>query len=120
MTRDQLKDRAVASLPGGSARLDPITLIILGAILSTVIARYLSRAMDKCEHKSIRNPGFIARWQLRRAVRAGWRSPEVAAAVGNPSYSPDALDRAYGDDVHAALLRMAGSLSDAEIDSVIR
>lgn len=119
MTTDQLRDRALAHLPGGRARFDPITLLILGAVVSAAIGHYVELGLSKCEAKAIRNPGFIARWKLRRAIRAACNDPRVTASMAGTQWTPASLDAAHGDDVQAALLALVAGLSDGEIASTI-
>ena len=118
MTQANLRDAVLGRLPADRARFDPITLILIGALISSVVAHFVEEGLAKCEHKAIRNPGMFTRWKLRRAIRSHWSDPSVARAAVIPGVNAAALDRMYGDDVYAALVATVATLTDAEIDAL--
>ena len=123
MTINALAERARGHLTGGKARFDPITLLILSTIISTVIGHYLERWLERCEAKSIRQPGWWARYRLRGRIRDAFTDVHTQKTLWlrtGVHVDGKAMDREYGDEVHAALLAMAAELTDEQIQATLR
>jgi hypothetical protein len=74
-----------AADPG--VRFDPITLMILFAIVGTVISHYVAKWLEGCDRASIRRPNFWQRHRLRQRIYrelAASERPELAQTAVVP------------------------------------
>jgi hypothetical protein len=114
-TQADLHRRALANATSGnSAQFGPLALLILGAILSAVISHLVAKCLNNVDPVTVRSPGLFKRWQLRRLIRERCGDVAVLEAARQGGLDAPALDRAYGDTVHAALLATGAGLSQPE------
>jgi hypothetical protein len=114
-TQADLHRRALANATSGnSAQFGPLALLILGAILSAVISHLVQRCLNNIDPVTLRSPGVFRRWQLRRLIRDRCADVAVLEVACQGGLDAKALDRAYGDTVHAALLATGAGLSEPE------
>lgn len=88
-------------------QLDPITLIVIGAIISSVIGHYAEKCLGRFEAAELRNPTFVQRRQLQLAVALACATPAVRDAARSTGLGAFGLYRKYGGLVHAGFLSAA-------------
>jgi|GEM_PF-6231080 len=115
----ELQHRALAHAKNqGTVKLDPISLLILSAILSTVISHLVKRCLNHIDPRSARNPSLYRRWQLRRLVRQGCRDRSVLEAAHTAERDANVIDRIWGGTAYVALLKTGASLSESEASAL--
>jgi hypothetical protein len=101
-------------LPDGRKEFDPFTLMILMTAIGTVVSHYVEKWLDKCEHKTIRNPTPAQRIRLRLRVEAVFlvKAPKLMTRYSKPV--TDAILKTLAsktdDQVGAALAGFGQSL----------
>jgi hypothetical protein len=114
MTVDDVRDRALASLPEDERRrFDPFTLAILMAILSGVIQWLVVKCLNRLSPSTVRRPGAIGRWRLRSAISTCCADPAILALGGGRNAAE--IDRDFGDLAHTALLGAGAGMSEDEV-----
>jgi hypothetical protein len=114
-TQADLHRRALANATrDNTAQFGPLAILVLGAILSAVISHLVAKCLNHIDPITVRSPGPFRRWQLRRLIRERCGDVAVLEAARQGGLDAAALDRAYGDAAHAALLATGAGLSEPE------
>lgn len=115
LDQTELQRRALAHATNqGAVKLDPISLLILSAILSAVISHLVKKCLNHIDPSTVRNPGLYRRWQLRRLVRQGCGDPAVYEQAQAAGLDVGATDHAWGHMAYVALLKTGADLSESE------
>lgn len=114
LTLPALADRALATLPS-RAKFDPLTLVILSALIGEVCVKLVDECFDTLKPKSIRSPGLIRRQLLWPVIRSATCSPRVVAETQGRGWDGARVYRELGGDCYEAVLGLGRGLSDGEI-----
>lgn len=114
-----LTDRALGLLPDGRAKLDPISLAILMALLSELCVKIVDECWSTLRPSTICKPGPLTRLKLWRLIREATCSPRVVRQTQGRGWDGARVYQELGDDAYAAVLALGASLSEGEI-AVIR
>ena len=118
MDRDELKRRILANLPGGPRQFVVPMIFLVEAVIGGFIAWLEPKLLDKLCPARPRNPGPIAQYRMRRALRSvcqdvALERPEAAEL----HLDGDDLYDQIGDDVFEAFLATGREVTDDEIES---
>lgn len=117
MTPEDVERRAVDNIPGGPAQFDPLTLLVISAIISAVVRWLVTRCLNRLFPAHVQRPGVFARYRFRQIVRECCSDPAVLRAAGVKSAAE--IDDELGKVAYHALLATGAEMSDDEVRDVV-
>jgi hypothetical protein len=116
--------RTVANSQRKGVAFGEIEILILSAIVSAVVSWFVEHLLDKhCDQKSVRNPGWLAKWRLRRAIgrlcENAQKLPQAIQLTRIETGASRSFDRRYGELIHAACLQEAYAAQEHEVAALL-